>query len=80
VSGLLTFSQAKCEIFTQFPVDNFLQRRDLEVAVQLLGSLAESLDRSQRLDLGQREVGGEEAFLGNAIHGRGASPQQSGSP
>ena len=53
--------------------DDLLQRRHLELAVELLRALAEGLLGAQRLDLGEREVGGEETFFREAIDHHGAA-------
>jgi len=47
--------------------DDLLQCRDLELAVELLRALGEVLNCTQPLDLGQREIGGEEALVRRAV-------------
>jgi hypothetical protein len=53
--------------FTLDQGDDLVERRDLEPAVELLRPLRERLYRPQGLDLGQREVRGEEARLLGAV-------------
>ena len=52
--------------------DDLLQGRNLELAVELLRALGEVLHPAQALDLGEREVGGEETGVGRAIDDDGA--------
>ncbi len=53
-------------------LDDLLQRRDLELAVELLRALGEVLHCAQPLDFGEREVGGEETFVRCAVDHRRA--------
>ena len=48
-------------------VDHLGERRDLEPPVEGRAALGQRLHRAQLLDLGEREVGGEEAGLGHAV-------------
>jgi hypothetical protein len=48
------------------------ERRDREPAVERLVALAQRLHRAQLPDLGQREIAGEVAFLGEAVDDSGA--------
>ena len=47
--------------------DDLFERGDLEAAVELLRPLGQRLDGAQRLDLGEGEVGREEAGLGYPV-------------
>ena len=53
-------------------VDDLLEGRDLEAAVELLWAVGEGLHGTQRLDLPQREVRGEPALFRGAVDGGGA--------
>jgi len=47
--------------------DDLLERRDLELAVELLQAVAEVLHRAQPLDLREGEVGSEKALVRRSI-------------
>jgi hypothetical protein len=49
-------------------LDHLLERRDLELAVELLRALSEGLNGPQFFDFGERKVGGEETLPWEAIH------------
>src|SRR5262249_41059710 len=53
--------------------DDLLERGHLELAVELLRPVGEVLHAAQPLDLGQREVGGEESSVGRAVDDDGAT-------
>jgi hypothetical protein len=53
-------------------VDDLLEGGNLELPVELLRAIPEVLDGAELLDLGQREVGREPAFVGDPVDHHGA--------